>query len=463
MVPRGRLVLVCALLALAAGAVSALGSPAHRPAPCRFITAPRARAAFCDTFSRPLGTPGTRSGQLDGIVWGVSRATSLNDPARSLLYDWAAVRRDTCGRFEIVRPENDVAVCHGQAVEAVNDNGGVADLAMYPRQPFDFAGRTGTVEFDVSDNTQGPHAAWPAFLITDQPVPAPYEQSAGVDDHARNSVGFTLAGLCGQHGCGTNLPPGAGSPGFHCITVDTLFVTRDYRQHDVAIKQDGCVLPSQHLGSDNHVEVRINSGGMRVYASDPGQPGSTRLIAHASFRVPLTRGLIWIEDVHFNGDAINQQQTDTFSWDNVAFDGPVLPRDLGFDVLDNTAPGPRAVNGLSTVNIGYLVPAHRTLELTIPRVRDLDRAAAALLELTYWPEHPQAISYSLNGHATHRFAWPFARQAAAASETVAMPVALTDLRDGANVLRLRTSDPAGVAIANIDLILHGAGGVHPPG
>ena len=120
--------------------------------------------------------------------------------------------------------------------------------------------------------------------------------------------------------------------------------------------------------------------------------------------MPLTRGLIWIEDVHFNGDAINQQQTNTFSWDNVAFDGPVLPRDLGFDVLDNTARGPRAQNGLATVNIGYFVPARRALTLTIPGVRSLDRAAGALLEFTYWPEHPQVISYSLGGHAGHRFA-----------------------------------------------------------
>ena len=44
-----------------------------------------------------------------------------------------------------------------------------------------------------------------------------------------------------------------------------------------------------------------------------------------------------------------------------------------------------------------------------------------------------------------------------------MPVPLSELRDGDNVLRLWTTDPAGVAIANVDLILHEAGGVHPPG
>lgn len=108
---------------------------------CQFVSAPRAVAAFCDKFNHPIGT-GNRSGELDGLVWGVSRATSNNNPPQGMLYSWAAVGRDTCGRLVLVRPEQDVAICDGQAVEAVNDNGGVTDLAMYPRQPFDFAGRT---------------------------------------------------------------------------------------------------------------------------------------------------------------------------------------------------------------------------------------------------------------------------------------------------------------------------------
>ncbi len=66
------------------------------------------------------------------------------------------------------------------AYEAINDNndggfddGDVAVLAMYPKQPFDFANRTGTVSFDVS-NDAGPHGAWPEFWMSDLPVPAPF-------------------------------------------------------------------------------------------------------------------------------------------------------------------------------------------------------------------------------------------------------------------------------------------------
>lgn len=92
-------------------------------------------------------------------------------------------------------------------------------------------------------------------------------------------------------------------------------------------------------------------------------------------------------------------------------------------MLDNRTRGPAAANGLRTVNLGYDIPPRRSLELTIPNVANLSGAAGALLEFTYWPERPQAITYSLNGHAGHRFAWPF---------------------------------------ANLDLILRGAGGLHPP-
>ena len=424
---------------------------------CQFVTAPSAIPAFCDTFDRPMGS-GNRSGELNGLVWGVSRATSNNNPPQGMLYSWAAVRRETCGHVEVVRPESDVAICNGQAVEAVNDNGGVTDLAMYPRQPFDFAGRTGTVEFDVSDNSQGPHAAWPAFLITDQPVPAPYQTAAGLADHARSSVGFSLASPCGQFGCGRNLPPGAGRPGFSCVGVDSMFMTAHYVQRRVHFRQDGCVLRSTRVGSNNHVEVRISASAVRVYASDPGRRATTRLIADARLKMPLTRGLVWIEDVHYNGNKFDHQQTNTFSWDNVAFDGPALPRDLGFDVRDATRGGARAENGLPTYSIGYYVPGGGTLKLTIPRVVRLDRAAGALLEFTYWAENRQTITYSLNHHRALRFRWPFGSQATYVSETAAMPVSLADLRDGANVVVLRTSDPAGVAIANFDLILQGAGG-----
>jgi hypothetical protein len=448
-------------------AVVAAPTPVSNSA-CSFITAPTATPAFCETFDAPTqNTTPTRSGELNGTLWGVSRVTSNNNPPQGQLYEWAGVARNTCGVTEDVLPEQDVAICDGQAIEAVNDNGGQTVLGMYPRQPFNFAGRTGTVEFDVSDNSEGPHAAWPAFVIADQPSPAPYSLSPGIADHARNSVGFTLADACGQDGCGdgTNNPPGYGDPGFSCIGVDTIFITVNYQLTQEPVTEDGCVLPSTAVGSNNHFEVRVNAQGISIYGSDPGDPASTRLIANSSFTMPLSQGVIWLEDAHYNADKFDNQQSNTFSWDNVAFDGPVLPRDLGFDVLDGTTPGQPAENGLPTQELGFDIPGGQSLTLTVPDVTStgISAASGALLTFNYWAENAQTITYSVNGNPPLQFPWPFGSNTPTyVSETAAVPVPLSELQAGNNTVEMTTSDSNGVAIANVDLILQGAGGIVPP-
>jgi hypothetical protein len=118
-----------------------------------------------------------------GVLWGVSHATSSSNVSQGVYYDWAAVNRNTCDVNEQVASEQDVGICNGQMVEGANDNAGQTVLATYPRQPFDFAGRTGTVEFDVSNNSQGPHAAWPTFV---------HHRSAGTGPVQLGS------GYCGQ-------------------------------------------------------------------------------------------------------------------------------------------------------------------------------------------------------------------------------------------------------------------------
>src|SRR3982074_3421950 len=101
-------------------------------------------AAFCDTFDAPSPNgAGTRSGDLDGVVWGVSRATQNDNPGQGTLFGWAAASNSGCGE-QTVAPDRDVMVWNGQLIDSVNDGGVVSLLAMYPRQPFDFAGRTGT-------------------------------------------------------------------------------------------------------------------------------------------------------------------------------------------------------------------------------------------------------------------------------------------------------------------------------
>jgi hypothetical protein len=115
----------------------------------------------------------------------------------------------TCSGTATVSPPNDVQICNGQLREATNDNptgvfdaGGVTTIAMYLKQPFDFAGRTGSVSFDVSNDSHGTHSAWPEFWMSNLPVPAPFSHF---------DSGLSLP----QHGFGVRFGAsvGAGSQG----------------------------------------------------------------------------------------------------------------------------------------------------------------------------------------------------------------------------------------------------------
>src|SRR5207253_3478953 len=131
----------------------------------------QAPAIFCETFDQPHPVT-NRAGQLDGVLWGVSRLRGQGTM-------WHPSTLQGCTGPVAVSPvgATDVIICNGQVRESLDDDHDVAVLAMYPKQPFDFAGRTGTVAFDVTNDTTGIHGSWPEFWITDQPVPAPFFHS----------------------------------------------------------------------------------------------------------------------------------------------------------------------------------------------------------------------------------------------------------------------------------------------
>ena len=136
--------------------------------------------AFCDTFNSPAGT-GNRSGQLNGTVWGVSRWTGDMNFGSSYKVPWVSSKLVGCNGPRSTRPDTDIIICNGQMRQATNDNatgayeaGTVTALTIYPKQPFNFAGRTGTISFDVSNDTQGTHGAWPELWVTSTPMPTPF-------------------------------------------------------------------------------------------------------------------------------------------------------------------------------------------------------------------------------------------------------------------------------------------------
>ena len=120
-----------------------------------------------------------------------------------------------CGNPTVLPPET-VKVSNGRLYDVLNDHGGVIEQAIYPKQPWDIAGRTGTVAFDVSDDSEGTHAAWPEFWWTDQPIPAPNDDFPVHEMLARNTVGVSFAA--------SNSPTCQGR-----VTVDAISVVRESR------------------------------------------------------------------------------------------------------------------------------------------------------------------------------------------------------------------------------------------
>ncbi len=427
---------------LAPATATKTGNNSNSSSGCRFQLADAPlNVAFCDTFDAPAGI-GNRSGGLDGLFWGASRTTQNTNPGQGIYDGWVSTARSACS--SPVVPEQDLTICNGQLVEAVNDDHGFTTLAMYPTQPFDIAGRTGTVVFDVGADSEGPHAAWPSFVYTDQPVPAPTGNHTTTAAYAKNSFGFALD--ADPANCGKANQTGVGE----------AFATSNYAYRDLSgafTPVNNCL--SHAPGSLNHFEVRISQSRVEIWGTNAGSSTLQELGFIANANLTLTRGLIWMEDQHYNADKFNDQRVHSFLWDNVGFDGPTLARDLHLDVNDALTSA-----GDGSLNLGWYAPDSTTgtpLILTVPGATNLDRSAAALLTLNFFPTDTSAIEYRLNGNAWHTLAWPFPDNLTYQWRTIAIPVALSELQAGTNTLSLEATK-GGATVANVDLVLVGAQG-----
>jgi hypothetical protein len=466
------MVMLASMLALRADAQAS-------PPPCKFLSAPGAVPAFCETFDQPAGT-GNRSGDLNGTLWGVSRLIGGVNTGQGQYYDASPTTLEKCGQSLGVQPPNDVAICDGHVAEAVSDQHGVTSLAMYPKQPFDIAGRTGTVAFDVSDDSHGSHRAWPEFWFTDKPVPAPFTHFSSLQEVPKDGFGVRFAAFCpafGDPGCGVRPHCPEYPISVSVISVDSAVVVNNYVPDEsftdvapgpISVQMVGCVKASSGPGDMNHFELRISQNEIDVYGVDAGATGPLKKIAVISnMGLTLTRGLVWLEDVHYNGDKDGPDQgTHTFTWDNLAFDGPVLPRDLAFDVLDRLTPvGP---NYPGLLNLGWqLVPnAPNPLTLMVSGIHDIDKASGAILTLTYSTDLPITLSYKVNSGVWHDEPWPFPQcftqngNVSCGTRTIALPVPLSEVQAGTNTIQFKTADTTNNAgVSNVDLILIGAGGI----
>ena len=463
-------------------ASSSIGGNGSSKCP-QFLELPSARQAFCDPMATPDPQPGFNTGDLDGTVWGVDRMTGNDNPGQNLMDNWPQTIQDQCGTNVQVSNLDDINMCGTGTVESSNDGGSQSELSLYPRQPFNFATGTQVFEVNVSDNSASSHSAWPDIAITSTPAPNP-DGSPIMDGNMdpANSVGVDLTGNSDTTGAA------------HCIGAQ-IWATREYQRITIPQTDTGCALASTSDAAQgsaaegpmtmNHVELVISAGSMSVYMSDAGTL-TMHLLASASFPLPLTQGLVWIEDQHYNGSKYCQlapggqcQQTDTFEWSDFAFSGPLEPRDLGFQVPDNTAAGPAETSGdgpsgLPSTNIGYVenssgMATVSTSPQDSPTAADIAKASGALLVLDYNGfSNAGTFTYRVNGTA-NTFDNSTTLAAGADGQTtpsavITVPVPLSEVVPGVNTFGLSMSNPwAEIDFSNISLILQGAGGVVPPG
>jgi hypothetical protein len=452
---------------------------------CQLLSAPAGTPlAFCETFDAPAGT-GNRSGQLNGTLWGVSRLLGFTNSGQNQYFDVAPTTIQLCGTSLQVIDPSDVQICDGQLVESVWDQTSVTSLAMYPKQPFDISGgRTGTIAFDVSDDSNGNHSVWPELWWADQPVPVPFVHESSLQSVPANGFGVRFAEVCEANsgaGCGARTFCPTISEDFAVVTVDSAVVINNYISNDsfdpvgsISVQPVDCVIRSSGPGNMNHFELRVSQNEIDVYGTDAGTTGPLKKIAIISnMTLSLTRGVVYLEDVHYNAnkgvDPGPPQGIHTFTWDNLAFDGPVLPRDLAFDVLDALTPVGSNYPGI--LNTGWPVSpnASTPLTLTVPGVSNIASAADAILTFNFVDFNTANlftpapfISYRVNNGAPQIAPWPFGPcpvqngLPACGVNTIAVQVSLSDVQPGTNTIQFTATDYA--AIANVDLILQGAGG-----
>jgi hypothetical protein len=469
-------VLIVAALVRSHGVVSAQGT-------CTLQTA-TAPLVFCDTFDAPAGT-GTRTGDLNSTIWGVSRTWGDVNMGQGRLNAVPPTEIVNCSGPQVqsspsvptptVYPPHDVQICNGQLREATNDNavntcpgctgfdgGGVLSLAMYPKQPFDFAGRTGTIGFDVSNDSHGSHSTWPELWMSDKPVPAPFAHFSSWLALPQFGFGLRFAGSTSATG-GPSSCPEAGDSTY--LGVNSAIVINNYVENDtdnygnLVLAGFDCVKAATYPGQMNHYEVRVSQNQIDVYGTDAGTTSPLKHLATVqNANLGFTRGLVWLEDVHYNADKANDdnhalsEREHTFVWDNLGFDGPFTYKDQAYDALDNTS-----LNGDATMNLGQVSSPGQTATWNVLGMPANPTPAAVRVLFSFFPFNiPTSLIVTVNGNPNPT-PWPYPDTVGNSWRTFAVTIPVTELVAGTNVVQLGATDQP-IVTSNVDIVLVDVGG-----
>ncbi len=438
------------------------GGPSYPPGPpgCGLES-----AAFCETFDAPADAS-TRAGELDPHKWSAARMCNIGGPTNN--DEAVAVGLATIGTCrgdlpDRVPVELSTLVCDGNdrihsnhlLVAAAAQNYG--QHSYRARQPFDFAGRTGSIVFDAEGYNVG-LLGWISVEITELPTPAPsftLQENYENGSIPQNGIEIQFAHICGGENVG----------------VSDILVYDDFAQLHVFTAGESCVPAAQ--GQLNHFEVRLSESRVEVLATPASADGVTFeapvLIAAADIALPFSRGYVHFTTHNHATLKYSDGAVDAWvaRWDNLAFDGPAITDAFReYEALDALTP---TASGMT--NVAYRLadasmgPA-QTIEI---HDVDLEGASRAWLAVQNWslrvgsePPADFALNYRVNdGPWQVRMLTASELQMMvdlpnAGTRSLMLDVDVAALVDGTNRLQFTTSNADmgyPPVVLNIDLIL----------
>jgi hypothetical protein len=469
-----------------------------------------AAAAFCDDFELGPHAKRGRAGDLDPTRWSAGRfpGQDFSAPGEACPVQLGPIPpcRASLQKSEVY-PDEDTLICDRTGTKSAQlmtlvaeQNYGVASYRI--RQPFDFAGRTGKIVFDVDAVTEGGLASWVSLDLTEDPITAnnyaadpKLGNERGPVPRSGLTISFNAGGCDSEHDA-----PGQGA----WNSVGYILSYDRYQQKIISTDHTDCFRTA--WGSLNHVEVSVSKNHVDITVSDASTDGGAtfpnlRKLIGVDVDLPFTRGY-----VHITGHnhavqkychpgsgfcAGGEEIAPSYHWDNVGFDGPVISSFREYEIPDSLTP--TTTRGMPAVNTGYIVgdvdPARAGLSTCCPDTKldalrfvgvDISDAVSArlafnsfyLLSQVTVPVTQVDLRYRLNGGQWHD-RYISDDEAASQDPSKAVPnywldtgnfaqvveVPIGELVAGDNTVEFATvNSPGGypTVVANIDLILETA-------
>lgn len=433
---------------------------------------------FCDTFNQV--ERGGRNGDILDSKWTGFRINQATNPGIGQVNNFAPANNlQLCmddlpsPAFDIDRngnpyfgvPPHDFYVCGSSSadgtshaympdgssgmepnhwMDAMDDNDQYVAQGIRGLQPFDFAGRTGTITFNVDAKTEGAHSAWPEVWLTPDPIQLPHDDFPGSHEFPREGVGFQFAAdWCGNNGKfnvgARNVSSAAG--------IRFVEEFHNYTETDHSALFSPCYTTESDMA--NHIEIKISQTHAAVYGSN--DDGSNfRLLYQTDFDTPLnfTRGYVSFEHSQYAANKFNDMQQTTYHWHALGWDGPVIPANRSSQLDDANVARPDG-----TFNLGYQTP---TATFNMPFVYSQPAASQAYIVYSvYWYSSPETLHTILNGHdytttdpdpntPGHAYQWHY----------IVQPVNVADVQDYNQVQITNTGCTDNCpTVANVDLEL----------